>query len=600
MERLPGDLALPTAQLIPDPDRRKKALVRLAGRLKPPQAGQVARAVTDPASRAAALAFAASGTLGPESWTLLREALTTAEVIRHDQQRAVALIGVARCVPREQYSVRYSEQIEILDRVVQAARSIRNAHWRSRALAAVVARLPAAQALAVADEIPTGLCRLLALSDLAERLPAGQQEPLLRRVIEEAGTLPDPYWRACLQVAAANRFPDPERETALQRLLDEVAAIPDSPFRSRVLGTLAERLPGGMALRAANLIPDETPRVAALSALVERLPADLAVQAAAEIPDYDTRARALVACARRLDGEQRLAVLRLASQAASAIADPYWRSTGLAAVVGLLSPDQALATATTILDHSTRADALLALAARPPETRPTDAQLAPLLQQAHLAAQAVADIPRRVRLLLSVADVFPPEQRSALLREAREAAEAISEAGLQAESLLSIAERLPAAQSDDVVRRVLEIVQTIPFEWSRWEILETFSRRFSDVRALQIALAIDNNLLRSRALIALVERLPAELALQAADEAIAISITGADAQIRTEVNASLVALHSWCEDGNRLRQWLQGIAVEGRTWLLEALRPLLAHAVLMPELLVEMADALSAMTRSWV
>jgi hypothetical protein len=442
---------------------------------------------------------------------LLPEALVAAREIKDADDRARALTALAERFP------------EVLPEVLAAAREIKYADARARALTALAERLPPEllpEALAAAREIEGANDRAEALAALAERLPE-----LLPEALAAAREIEDAKFRALALAALAERLPEVWPE-----VLAAAREIKDAHARAEVLTALAERLPPELlpeALAAAGEIGNEKWRAKALAALAARFPEVLpeALAAAREIGDADDRAFVLIALVERLPPE----LLPEALAAARGIDDERSRARALTVLAAHLPPElwpEVLAAARKIKDAHARAKVLTALAARLPELLPEalaaareikDAddradvltalaeRLPEVWPEALAAAREIEGADDRARVLTALAERLPPE----LLPEALAAAREIKDAHARAEVLTALAERLPP----ELLPEALAAAREIEGADDRARVLTALAERLPELlpEALAAAREIGSEWYRAEALAALAERLPPEL-----------------------------------------------------------------------------------------
>jgi hypothetical protein len=283
------------------------------------------------------------------------------------------------------------------------------------------------------------------------------------------------------------------------------------------------------ALDAAACIHDDQ-RGAALAILAPHLPADLldrAVAVADAISDEASRAQALTGLAPHVAAEQRHAVLTRALTAATAVArragplisGDARRATALADLAPHLPADlldRAVAVADAISDEASRAQALTGLA-----PHVAAEQRHAVLTRALAAASGVdhptvslvrGGGPERAKALTDLAPHLPDE----LLNQALSSALTIGDEPSRAEALTGLARYLPNALLARALAAVSDFTSSQP---QLAQVLAALAPHLpARLRADAIALAdaIDNDVYRGQALLALAPYLSEDLLAQAA------------------------------------------------------------------------------------
>jgi len=286
--------------------------------------------------------------------------------------------------------------------------------------------------------------RVHALSDLAVRLPAPDQDRVLPELIELVrGLKLDPGYQSRHVAAAADRLIDPLRAAELVRVLPAVVT------RLAAMTTVARRLPGpagadlvAAALRTARSLCRDHDRDEALAAVAVNLTdPPLILEIAQEINHGGCRARVLAAAAAALPEPRRS---EMAAASLAEVDQPWPRTDNdpaLHAVAALLPTPQALSAARAISYSGTRIDALAGIADRLPA-----ADAGPVWAEAVAAAPPVSLLDDRVNALRGLATRMPPPQRAAVLAEALALArQAVPDSqGYQGQLLASLVPLLPA------------------------------------------------------------------------------------------------------------------------------------------------------------
>jgi hypothetical protein len=283
-------------------DLARESALRLLGPLLPP-------ALAEAALAAAGSPYAAAGAIGslaePRRAQAIAEALQTALAIEEPSAREVALNALAPLLPEELAERAFGATKEVTPEFVAAGalaalaprlpeRALPEAfelaeqmHPSSRAtaLAALVPRMPRAEAIVAAAELQGGPYRAQALLALS---PWSEEE--LPAVLPAARAIEEPVWHARVLLALRPAATAPLSEQLLDEALDATGRIPFEEPRSE---TLATALPQLVALPRQALLPrwrrllsalearsraDVLSAVAALAPVLKRIGGDEAVQ----------------------------------------------------------------------------------------------------------------------------------------------------------------------------------------------------------------------------------------------------------------------------------------------------------------------------------
>jgi hypothetical protein len=441
---LPNALeALQVARDIEDVCLRSRALIRIAPRLPGAQGGevlhealQVARAIESLKARSDTLVEIARQLPNAQCGEIIQLALQDARGIEEPEKRSSALAKIASLLPGAQGG-------KVLQEALQAARDIkrkrapgihklaradqrhRHENTRSAALVKIASLLPDAQggevlqeALQAAREINDTNARIIALAEIAPRLPDAQQcGAILQEALQAARNIENASDRSEALEALAPRLPDPQQGMQATRDIDAFD-------RSRILAMIAPRLPDARdALQAARKIYDPRYRSLALAQVAPRLPGaqgsevlQQALKAARNVKDPNHRIWALAQIAPQLPGGQGGKLLQQALKAARNVKDAYYRSGALAQIARrLLDPQQALQVARDIECAWRRCLALAEIAPKLP-----DAQGSEVLQQALQTARSIEqaeDAGFRNFALAEIAPRLPAAQRRSTLED---------------------------------------------------------------------------------------------------------------------------------------------------------------------------------------
>ncbi len=372
---------LTVAAHIKDPAPRARALTTLAqylpSRLQPRLRAAALEAIaTIPGEDERAQALAAFAphleavSEGEETFpVLLERALALAVNMHRRDARAKALVGLQARLPHH-----------LKGEALAAVNAIPDEHARAQMLADLTPSLPqdlAVAALAIAHDIRQRDARFLALKSLGARMEGKAAERTWLDALAVAVALPRQLERVMALSEVAPRLPTEElRYRTLVNALTTARSIPKERARVRALSTLAPLLADHAQLLAdaladAYTITNPVEKISALIALIPYLPQEprdrtieVALDGMPEITVEYRRSRALVSLVPALAGEQ----LQRAVAIALAIADPYDRSTTLLALLPRLPADeqpQVLShtweAAREIIDPYDRATALAAL-----------------------------------------------------------------------------------------------------------------------------------------------------------------------------------------------------------------------------------------------
>ena len=276
-----------------------------------------ARALTDPASRADALATIYRHTNADDQPDLLAEAWAAAKALTDEDDRSQALVSLAPCL-----------SADLLAEALATASALISQGDRARMLAGLAPYLPAdllAEALAAATALPEANCRVRTLADMAPHLPEGQREEALAQALAAATALTDEDDRAETLIGLAPNLP----AELLARAQNTAAALTSEAPRARMLAGLAPYLPADLladALAAAIALTSDYFRGRALAGLAPYLPADLLAQAlaaATALPDDVDCVQVLADVAPHLPEGQREEALAHTLAAATALTDCY-------------------------------------------------------------------------------------------------------------------------------------------------------------------------------------------------------------------------------------------------------------------------------------
>ena len=422
-------------------------------------------------------------------------------------------------------NVLIKKRVDLLPEALEATRQIQSEYYRSSALSALAAHLPAEllpEALEATRQIQSEDSRSSALSALAAHLPA----ELLPEALEATRQIQDEDYRSSALSALAAHLPEvwPEaleatrqiqsessRSSALRELaahlpevwpeaLEATRQIQDEDYRSSALSALAAYLPAELlpeALEATRQIQSEYSRSSALSALAAHLPAELlpeALEATRQIQSEYSRSSALSALAAHLPAE----LLPEALEATRQIQSEYSRSSALSALAAHLPEvwPEALEATRQIQSEYYRSSALSALAAHLPEVWP----------EALEATRQIQDEDYRSSALRELAAHLPAE----LLPEALEATRQIQDEDYRSSALRELAAHLPA----ELLPEALEATRQIQDESYRSSALRELAAHLPAEllpEALEATRQIQDESYRSRALRELAAHLPAEL-----------------------------------------------------------------------------------------
>jgi hypothetical protein len=507
--------------------------------------------------------------------------------------------------------------------VLAYARQTPRAEQRARALAAIMAHLPADQqvtagcaALEAACAIGYEVDQAVALVALAPVLP----ETLLPQALQAARAMCHEQARSAALAALAPVLP----ETLLPQALEAARAIGDVRARSAALAALAPVLPGALlpqVLEATHAIGDEWSQSAVLAALAPVLPGALLPQAldAARAVGYEwARSGALAALAPVLPEAHLPQVL----EAARVMGDGGARSQVLAAVAPRLPEPlragawaEAWAGACAIGYEGDRALALAALAPALPEALlPQVLEAARVMGDGGARSQALAAVAPRlpkplraaawadalaaahngdVRARADLLAVLAPALPEALLPQALESARAIGDVRARSQALAALAARLPEPLRAGACADALAAARGIGYEEDRAQALAALAPALPEAllpQALEAARAIADVQARSAALAALASELPPPLVPRALDVARAIG----DGEYRSR---ALAALAPMLPQPQRAGAWADALVaaraiedVRARSQALAALAPVLPE----PQRAGAWADALTA------
>ncbi|MBN1887055.1 MAG: NACHT domain-containing protein, partial [Thermoflexales bacterium] len=296
------------------------------------------------------------------------------------------------------------------------------------------------EALAAAREPDNRTERVQALSDLADHVPAGLQEQIIREALAVAQKGGGLSWRAGPLVTVVRHMPKQLKAELLPGVLARVRKMQDRFDRADALCALACHMPpdapveGDTPLEVARQAWELVDKLSfeyryfeGWGEMVSCLPADLKVKA--------------LAAARRLPN-----VL----ERVKALADIAWYWPGeLAGATSRSLLAEALAEARSIGDHWASVQSVCALSEHVP-----DELQAALANRALAAARQVADEKKRVDALCQVAAQWPAVLGRDILLEALAVARGL-DAGLRWKVCQEVIDRLPAEDKAPAAREML-------------------------------------------------------------------------------------------------------------------------------------------------
>jgi len=570
--------AFDTARSIQDDFGRAIALSGLAPHLSPEllqEALDAARSIPNDSNRAYALSV-----LAPHLPEILQEAFDAARSIPDDANH-IALIGLALHLPKIvqeavdvtgniQYDsnrayalIRLAPHMlpEILQKLLNTARSIQNGYYRAIALSVLTPHLPEIlqEAFDTTRSIPDSYRSAIALSVLAPHLPP----ELLQEALDTARSIPDGYHRAIALSGLAPHLPS----ELLQEALDTARSIPDGYRSAIALSGLAPHLPSELlqeALDTARSIPNDSNRAIALSGLAPHLPSELlqeALNTARGIQDDSYRAYALSGLTPHLPEilQEALVIARSIQSDSNRAYALIWLAPHLPEIL-----QEALDTARSIQDDSNHAIALSGLAPHlPPE----------LLQEFLVIARSIQYDYHRAKALSGLAPHLPPE----LLQQALDTARSIQDDFGRAIALSGLAPYLP-----EILQEAFDTARSIQYDYSRAIALSGLAPHLPPEllqQALDTARSIQDDFGRAIALSGLAPYLP-EILQEALDTARSIQGDRFRAYALSELARHLPEILQEALDTTR--------SIQGDSYRARALSELAPH--LPPELLQQALD----------
>ena len=397
-------------------------------------------------------------------------------------------------------------------------------------------------AVTLADELRYWLISA-SVTSLTSVLPAELLVALLTahtwtadRVLAHARRLPDPESRAIALTALIPHLPPNDQRHATTAALAAAADIAHGTTRAQALTELAPHLSEEQitdAQTAATTITHEVARAQALSGLVPHVPAEQkqaaftgALTAIAAISWEPNRLEPLAQLAPHLSGKQ----LTDALTTATAITHQYGRIRALTALVPYLPSEQkqaaltdALATATAITDDKLRVQALVDLA-----PHLSSGQKQAVLADALTTATTITYKPARVRALVDLAPHLSSGQKQAVLADALTTATTITWRPDCDGALAELVPQLVAAgQLTDALTAFTAITTYIDYRVQALAVLAphlpSAQKQAALADALISAAAIDNEVIRARALAELAPHLSPEQLIDALTAATAIT-----------------------------------------------------------------------------
>lgn len=482
--------AFEAAASIPSGFARATALSDLPAHLPPEfhtRLLKLASALDTPDARAYLLTRLIAHLAPEQQSAVLTETLDAIAAINGDDARALALIALAQPIEtagllREnpdgvQHAITVTFSIarpdaragafavlapylsaELLTEALQMLKSINDDRDRARTLAQLAPHLTPELNVAAyntAQELRTSEARAAALSAIAPYLSSAARARALADALAAALAIERRYERATALVDLAPHLPDTLRARALNEALNAARSITDEDERGRALVFLAPHLPADRlpdALADAYTITDPVTRTPALSALMSFLPSEPRERVALDV-----------------------------IQTAREASDARRKASILAAIAPALPEsalDPAIEVALAIASPYDRLHVLTALLPRRSEQ---------LRDAALIAARAVPSAVERVNALLELVPYHRPALRDALLDEALDAATQLVDSYDRASALATIA---PAIDVQGYVQN---------------------RQQDALVLALEAALAIDEPVMRARALSRVAEASAARL-----------------------------------------------------------------------------------------
>jgi hypothetical protein len=554
-QRLVLGEALTAARGFDETRSRAWALTEVAQRMPTRDALVVARGIDDAFWRAKALAEVAQRLPAEEQSVVLGEALAAARSLALSEL-AEGLAEVACRLPAE-------ERRAVLGEALSVARGIESAPSRVLALREVARRLPPDEALGVAQSFDDAFSRAKAMAEVADRLPAEERLGVLGEALVAARSID--YAEVCADALTdiAKRLPAVEQPGVSREALGAARSIDDANSRARALAKIGEWLPADEALATARGIDDAFWRAKALAEIAQRLPSEVqpdilteALTAARSVDFASLRALALAELAQGLPAEDRPGVFREALTVAQTIDDAESCAQAQAEISKWLPADEALLVARGIDYVQYRADALASVARRLPAGEQPGVlgealNAASAVQNAYWRAWALAEVAQRLpaqealatargidgafwraKGLAEVADRLPAEERSGVLDEALTAARSVIEIWQKATALMEVAQRLPAQQA-------LAVARSIEYAAPRGEALAEIVQRLPANQGLADARSIEDAKWRAVALARVAHRLMAERQPGVLDEALSAARGIDDVRSRAQALAEV-------------------------------------------------------------
>lgn len=386
--------------------------------------------IQTPADRARTL-MALAPHLPPALQPRLRaDALDAIQTLTNEDERAELLIVFASHLDyapsKEQFPLFWEQPLKVVS-------SLNRRPLRARALVALVPHTPdlLGEALAAIGSLTNEHDRAALLAELAPSLPAEQVIACVDmvRAIEATDA------RILALIALARRMPDDLRPQLAQESLAQVTSLSNAYERVTALIALADILPLELhtqAFESALTIDNENARARAMSLLGPRLPPALhprALEAAEQFTTPNLRISLLSSLVPVLVGEVRHTALRRLLETTREIQLEYKRARALVSIAPLLSPD--------------------------------------LLEEVHVAAEALGDPFDRVIVYIAIAQNLPPDQRPPIIAHAWALIKEIEGGYDSASAIAAISPFLPASLHPDLIQTAGSVIGAIRDEYDR-------------------------------------------------------------------------------------------------------------------------------------
>jgi hypothetical protein len=362
---------------------------------------------------------------------LQADTLEAIETTPTEDERAELLIAFASHL---EYGTGGAKPSLVWEQTLRVVSGLTRRPLRARALVALAPHSPTTllrEALSAISRLTNEHDRAVLLAGLAPSLPVDQ----VGVCVDMARAIEASEARTLALIALARCAPVDLRQLIAQEALPQVASLSNTYERVMAYMTLADILSNELYVQtfeSALNIDNENARARAMSLLASRLPVSLlsrALQAAEQFTAPNLRISVLSSIAPMLVGEARRATQRRLMETTQEIQLDYKRARALVSIAPLLPAD--------------------------------------LLDEVHIAAEALDDPFDRVIVYIAIAQNLPPDQRPPVIAHAWTLIKEIESGYDSASAIAAISPFLPEMLHADLIQTAGSIINAIRDEYDR-------------------------------------------------------------------------------------------------------------------------------------